>query len=294
MGILINGRDFLIISDRNMSEELFKRYKIKAKKALGQNFLVNEGIIEGIANVIDVEDKNIIEVWPWYGALTQKLLEKNLESLTLVELDSRMVEILEDRIKRGELKAENTNFKIENTDVLKYLPLQRGARGGELSYCVIANIPYYITSPILRHFLYNLEQSPEQMVILMQRDVGDKILSKKSSVISLIMTKKCSISEVLQVGKQNFIPAPRVESSVLLFERQNKYDEIDDEQFLKYIKMWFAAARKKLIKNFINWWLEKEDILTIFKKLEIDEKVRWDALNISQWCKLVNELSAIS
>ncbi len=222
---------------KKMPEELFKRYQIKAKKALGQNFLVNGNIIDEIANVIDTTDKNIIEVWPGYWALTQKLLLQDLESLTLVELDERMVEILENRIALWELETSNTNFKIENTDILKYTPDFLSPLGGDAwkaegaKYSVIANIPYYITSPILRHFLYNLEKSPDEMVILMQKDVWDKILAifhekikkQRSSVIGLMMAKKCYVTEQLTVAKQNFIPAPNVESSVLLFETHDKF-----------------------------------------------------------------------
>jgi len=273
-----------------MSEEILKRYKISAKKALGQNFLVNDEIIEEISNVIDTEDKNIIEVWPGYWALTQRLLEQNLESLTLVELDSDMIKILEDRIKLWELKSDNTNFEIQNIDVLKYIPKEK-------KYSVIANIPYYITSPILTHFLYNLENKPEEMVILMQKDVWDKILDifkekkPRSSVIWLMMAKKCFASEELFVWKENFVPAPNVESSVLKFVKHNKFENTNDEEFLRIIKIWFSSARKKLIKNFVNWWFEKEKILQIFEKLEINENIRGEAIWIEKWCELVDELS---
>ena len=294
-----------------MSEELFKRYKIKAKKALWQNFLVNEDIIDEIAFWLENEGKNIIEVWPWYWALTQKLLTQNLKSLTLVELDKRMVEILEDRITLWELEASNTDFTIENTDILKYIPDFLSPLGGDkvnwfkksrestlgyawkaegAKFSVIANIPYYITSPILRHFLYNLEQSPEEMVILMQKDVGDKILSKKSSVISLMMAKKCYVSELLTVWKEYFIPAPNVESSVLLFETHNNFIYTDDQVFLKYIKIGFSSARKKLIKNFVSAWLDKNKILDIFGKINIDDNIRGEAIWIEKWCELVGEL----
>ncbi len=276
-----------------MSEEMLKRYKIRAKKALGQNFLVNEHIIDDIAKSIETEDKNIIEVWPGYWALTQKLLEQNLESLTLVELDERMVEILEDRIALWELEADNTNFKIENQDVLQYTPEVE-------KYSVIANIPYYITSPILRHFLYKLENKPDEMVILMQKDVWDKILDifregkkQKSSVIWLMMAKKSYVSELMLVWKENFVPAPNVESSVLLFESHNKFDEVNDEVFLRYVKIWFSSARKKLTKNLVAWGLDKDKVLEVFKKLEISEWIRGEGLTIEQWCKLSWELENI-
>lgn len=278
-----------------MSEEILKRYKIRAKKNLGQNFLVNDEIIEEIANVIETEDKNIIEVGPWYWALTQKLLEKNLESLTLVELDKDMINILENRILLWELKTDNKNFKIENIDILKYFPEFKE------NYSVIANIPYYITSPILNHFLYKLENFPDKMVILMQKDVWNKILETqitkkwkiKTSVIWLMIAKKATVSEEIFVWKQNFIPSPKVESSVLLVNTHKKFSKIPDKEFLKFIKIWFSASRKKLIKNFVSWWLNKEKILKIFNKLEISENCRAEELNIEIWCDLVEELRKV-
>ena len=130
-----------------MTLEILKKYHIKAKKSLGQNFLVNEQIVDWISNVIEVKDKNIIEVWPWYGALTEKLIIKKPKSLNLVELDRDMIEVLNKRIDSWDFDLDWIDFKINNLDVLKYIPENK-------DYSVIANIPYYITSPILRHFLY--------------------------------------------------------------------------------------------------------------------------------------------
>ena len=209
-----------------MSQEILKKYRIKAKKNLGQNFLVNKKIISEISDIILIKNKNIVEVGPGYWALTEKLLEKKPKSLDLVELDSDMVNILEDRINSWDLDLKEVEFKINKIDILKYTPSFK-------EYDVIANIPYYITSPILRYFLYDLKNNPDNMIILMQKDVWDKILKKnknKSSVLSLIIEKKAFISEKIFVWKENFIPAPKVESSVLLFETHNLYKNIDDEK----------------------------------------------------------------
>ena len=278
-----------------MSEDILKRYKIRAKKNLGQNFLINENIIKEIWNIINSEWKNIIEVGPWYWALTKILLEKELKSLNLVELDKDMINILENRILLWELKIKNKKFNINNIDILKYFPEFRE------NYSVIANIPYYITSPILNHFLYKLENTPDEMVILMQKDVWNKILEAqitkkwkiKTSVIWLMIAKKSTVSEEIFVWKENFIPAPKVESSVLLFNTHNKFSKIPDKEFLKFIKIWFSASRKKLIKNFINWWLDKNKIKEIFNKLNISENCRWEELNIDKWCNLVKELNTL-
>lgn len=273
-----------------MSEQLIKKYKIRAKKSLGQNFLVNENIVDIISKVCEVEGQNIIEVWPWYWVLTEKLLDQIPRALTLVELDLDMIKILEERVESKQLQTQWVEFQIQNKDVLKFAPDFE-------KYLVIANIPYYITSPILRHFLYSLEHAPENMVILLQKDVWDKILlweawgdKMRTSVLSLIVAKKAYVREVIVVSSDNFIPAPKVESSVLLFTTRTKYDEYSDEKFLKLIKIAFMASRKKLSKNLINWWFEKSDVTRAFGRLNIDPMSRPENLGVDIWCKLSEEL----
>lgn len=269
-----------------MSLEIIKKYKIKAKKSLWQNFLINDEILKKISEVLEIENKNIIEVGPWYWALTEKILEKRPKNLTLVELDREMIEILDKRKENGDFQNIDKLF-IKNIDVLKFFPDFE-------EYFVIANIPYYITSPILRHFLFDVENKPEKMLILMQKDVWDKIIlwqdytkKQKSSVLSLFVAKKAIAKEVIFVWKQNFSPSPKIESSVLLFERIDDFDYLEDEIFLEFIKKAFVEPRKKLVNNLQKAWYEKSKILDIFSLKNIDENIRWEDLNIRQWCDLI-------
>ena len=269
-----------------MSLEIIKKYKIKAKKSLWQNFLINDEILKKISEVLEIENKNIIEVGPWYWALTEKILEKRPKNLTLVELDREMIEILDKRKENGDFQNIDKLF-IKNIDVLKFFPDFE-------EYFVIANIPYYITSPILRHFLFDVENKPEKMLILMQKDVWDKIIlwqdytkKQKSSVLSLFIAKKAIAKEVIFVWKQNFSPSPKVESSVLLLERIDDFDYLEDEIFLEFIKKAFVEPRKKLVNNLQKAWYEKSKILDIFSLKNIDENIRWEDLNIRQWCDLI-------
>lgn len=269
-----------------MSQEILKRFKIRAKKALGQNFLQDEFILDEIANTIEVSWNNIVEVWPGYWALTEKILLQEPNNLDLVELDTDMIKILEERISTKDFHINNTKLEIQHIDVLKYIPSFE-------NYDVIANIPYYITSPILRHFLYETPTKPRFMIILMQDDVGEKILWKwknKSSVLSLFIEKKCYVSEVIKVPKECFVPAPKIESSVLMFESHEKYNELEDELFLKIIKIGFWEPRKKLSKNLVKWGFSKEKISELFQKQELWENTRWEDLNIDQWIALTKEL----
>ena len=269
-----------------MSVEIIKKYKIKAKKSLWQNFLINDEILKKISEVLEIENKNIIEVGPWYWALTERILEKRPKNLTLVELDREMIEILDKRKENGDFQNIDKLF-IKNIDVLKFFPDFE-------EYFVIANIPYYITSPILRHFLFDVENKPEKMLILMQKDVWDKIIlwqdytkKQKSSVLSLFVAKKAIAKEVIFVWKQNFSPSPKIESSVLLFERIDDFDYLEDGIFLEFIKKAFVEPRKKLINNLQKAWYEKSKILDIFSLKNIDENIRWEDLNIRQWCDLI-------
>lgn len=272
---------------KKMSLEILKKYQIKAKKSLGQNFLVNDWIVESIAGSIDIKWKNIVEVWPGYWALTEKLLNKKPNSLDLVELDRNMIAILEQRIQEKDLDISWIDFHIHNSDVLKFESQHK-------EYSIIANIPYYITSPILRHFLYDVEKKPKKMVILMQSDVWEKILWKwknKSSVLSLFVNKKSKVSEIMSVGKENFIPSPKVESSVLLFELYTWDDNLDDGLFLETIKKWFREPRKKLLNNLVKSWYDKSYILQVFHDLWIEENTRWEDLDIAIWRELVLKIN---
>lgn len=272
-----------------MTLEIIKKYKIKAKKSLWQNFLINDEILDNIAETLEIENKNIIEVWPWYGALTEKILKKNPEKLTLIELDREMIEILEKRIENKDFLNPEKIF-IKNIDVLKYFPEDK-------KYFVIANIPYYITSPILRHLLYDVENIPDSMLILMQKEVWDKIIlgqewkKIKTSVLSLFVAKKCKVREVIFVGKENFSPAPKVESSVLLFEKHNDFSDLDDKIFFEFIKKAFVEPRKKLINNLSKAWFDKEFLKKFFEEKNISENIRPEDLEIGEWCDFIRDFN---
>lgn len=262
-------------------QEIIQKYNIKAKKSLGQNFLMDENILEEITKITNIENENIIEVWPGFWALTQKILKNIPKNLTLVELDNFMIEILNDRVINKDLNIEETNFEIINKDVLKYTPNFE-------NYKVIANIPYYITSPILHHFLYSLKNPPKEMIILMQKEVWDRIISKKSSVLSLFVQKKCTITEKIFVPKTAFSPAPKIDSSVLFFELNDNYNTIDDNSFLALIKAAFSNPRKKMINNLSNFWYDKEQILEKLLKIWFNENTRAEELKIGDYIFLLS------
>ncbi len=262
---------------------------IRAKKSFGQNFLIDESALFDISHAIQIENRDIIEVWPWYGALTEYIIAQKPQNLRLLELDSDMIELLEKRI-QTDWKHTGEVITLLHQDVLKY----RDVSG---TYSVIANIPYYITSPILFHFLYAMPLSPDEMVIMMQKEVGEKILSSKwkkidNSYLSLAIQYRCeSIDLVRMVPKEAFRPSPKVESIVLRFVLKKKRNEEEEKRILDFWKYAFRFPRKTLYSNLSGYlWLWNVSIKEAIMSIGYDEKVRPEAVEFDDWFQLYSVL----
>ena len=271
--------------------EIIKKYSINAKKSFWQNFLLDEKVLNEIASISNIDWENILEIWPWFWALTNILISKKPESLTLVELDKDMIKILDDRVLKKDLDISYLwNFEIVNQDILKYEPKQK-------NYKIIANIPYYITSPIIFKFLYESENRPKEMIILMQKEVWDKILDwkkdkntkkTKTSFLSLFVQKKCTVSQKIFVPKNSFYPAPKVDSTVLFFELHDRYKGLDDEVFLKFIKASFSNPRKKMLSNLSNFWYDRSLFLQKLIDIWFWENTRAEELSLEDYISILS------
>lgn len=249
--------------------------KIKAKKSLGQNFLIDEIALTDIAHAISISGKKIIEVWPGYWALTDYIIDQSPASLDLIELDPDMIHILK-------WKYNNPIIQIHHIDVLQYSPQYE-------IYSVIANIPYYITSPILFHFLYEISLKPQEMVIMMQKEVWEKILEwrwKKihHSYLSLCMELACTdIEKIRIVASESFNPPPKIDSIVLKFNIKQDRNPEHEKILMQLWRIAFSQPRKTLLSN-LKW--SKYDIDHMRKKLiekGYDERVRAEAINKDDW-----------
>lgn len=293
----------------NSHIEILNKYNIKAKKSLWQNFLIDNNLLEKIVNTIDIRNKNILEVWPWYWALTYFILKNNPKTLKLVELDKFMVNILKDRentdfkdlinldlnIKNNKLtnkinnkKDSKINFEIINSDILKY-------KTNIKDYSVIANIPYYITSPIITHFIY-ANNAPDFLVLLMQKDVAKKIVDKtnKMSILRLSIELQCENSYIaFDISPKSFIPAPKVMSSVLVLKTKKNINTLENKKVLDLAKKGFSSKRKKLISNLVKATkFSKSNILKYFKILKISDNSRAEELSINNWIELYRWLNS--
>lgn len=275
-----------------MSQLLREYYQISAKKKLGQNFLTDESKLQVIVKAITLHGRSVTEVWPGYGALTEHILLEEPKSLDLIELDPDMISILEDRIKSSSaypFHIGETKTKILHQDVLKLTQLPEKS-------IIVANIPYYITSPILTHFLIHLHQYVGAMVIMMQKEVAEKILTKKSkhSYLSISCHLFCSdISLVTNVPASAFVPAPKVDSSVLLFTLAwlNSEELLHCQKILQLASHGFREPRKKLVSNLVKYgkW-EKWELLEIFNQLSLNENLRAEDLSIKNWLDLYQKI----
>jgi len=201
-------------------------------------------------------------------------------SLDLVELDQDMIRILEERYGTVDM------ITIHNQDVLRFHPKRT-------PYSVIANIPYYITSPILFHFLYQVPASPGAMVIMMQQEVAEKIIAgdkkkRQSSYLSLAVEQACaSVDVICAVPRESFDPIPKVDSLVLRFILRDHRDREEEKKLLRLWDQAFTQPRKTLISNLQLHGYTREYLLSLLEGMHLDPRVRAEALSLEDWKKIL-------
>ncbi len=256
--------------------------QILAKKSLGQNFLKDENVLKKIADSFSVTEQDVIvEIGPGKGALTKYLIQKP-SSLICYELDSRMQEIL--------LPFENGKCKIIFDDFLKR-DLLRDVASFSGQIFVIANIPYYITTPIISHVLEsNIKISG--MTLLVQKEVAERFIAKPKSrdygYFTVLLNHFFIIEKLFDVSPQAFTPAPRVWSSVVRFIRKINIVDLDIKQFDNFLKKAFSQKRKTLKNN-----LKEYDSLLLqasLKELHYSENARAEELSYDDFVKLFCKL----
>ena len=209
----------------------------------------------------------------------------------MIELDSFLVRVLQKRIEVEGWDNYCADIQLQEMDVLQY------NIATDSNYRVIANIPYYITSPILDHFLYRVKIMPESMTLLMQKDVADKIMKQyhhkkpKSSVLSLFIAKKMDAKKVCDVPSACFDPAPKVDSTVLHFTKKEYLEDLNDEEFLTFIKKAFCEPRKKLSSNLSKNGYDIELLKKVFEEHDIISTSRAEDLNLASYINIIKSLS---
>ena len=270
---------------------ILKKYNIAANKSLGQNFLINDDVIQNIIEASNIEEKDlVIEIGPGLGTLTSKLLEK-AGKVIAIELDEKMITILKDRFKLY------NNFILLNEDVLKVdlNMLIRKNIGNLEKVKVVANLPYYITTPIIMKLLED-KLSIHSITVMVQKEVADRITAipgdKLSGAITYSVNYYAEAKKVVFVDKSSFIPAPEVDSEVIKLDiREKPVVEVDNESmFFKIIKASFMQRRKTLVNGLVNSGIitDKVKIKEIFDNIGLDINTRGEKLTIEQFAKLSN------
>ena len=252
------------------------RYGIRVvgtNKALGQHWLKNRAILEEIADLCGGGEL-CVEIGPGLGFLTSSLLRR-FEKVIAVEYDERLAMNLPKSF-------PGTNLEVVNGDILEY-----DFAGMPNGYVVAGNIPYYITSPIIEKVL-TAEKLPERVVLLMQKEVAERIVSEKETVLSLFVKNRAKVMAGLVVPASEFTPPPKVNSQVVVFEPFESGAVVGDEVF-DLIRRGFASPRKKLIHNLAGYG-PREKLVETLKKVGVSPDVRPGDVHLAEWEKLYKEL----
>ncbi|MBR2658721.1 ribosomal RNA small subunit methyltransferase A [Candidatus Saccharibacteria bacterium] len=246
----------------------------KNDKSLGQHWLKNRVVLDEIADAAreDTSAKVCVEIGPGLGTLTSSLL-KRFDKVTAVEFDARLAENLPKSF-------PGKNLEVVNADFLKY-----DLDNIKTPYVVAGNIPYYITSPIIEKIL-KAKNLPEKAVLLIQKEVAERIVDTKETMLSLMVKNRADAELSVMVPRNEFTPPPKVDSQVIILRPHLPI--LDDEAF-KIIRLGFIAPRKKLVHNLAALRPELE-IKQIFRELNIDENARPGDLHLETWGKLIKRL----
>ena len=273
------------------TKQILKENHLYANKKLGQNFLINQEIIENIVSGANVSNKDlVIEIGPGLGSLTAELLEY-AGRVVCIELDQNMTKILEKRF------GTNTKFKLIHGDVLK-TDLKSIIKEEKQQYSlsnvkVVANLPYYITTPIIMKLLEE-KLDITSITVMVQKEVAQRLTAvpgeENTGAITYTINYYSKPSIIIDVPRENFIPAPEVDSAVMQMQVLQKPSvQVENEKlFFEIIKQAFMQKRKTLVNSLTsNKLLSKEQIQEILNRMGLDEKIRAEKMTIQQFADLV-------
>lgn len=275
-----------------------KKFNIHPTKSLGQNFLTDGGILTGIAEASELtKDDLVLEIGPGLGNLTAELAE-SAGLVVAVEIDRRLIPALSENLK------EYSNVNIINGDILKINVVEElsavvAAKGGSFSpkaLKIVANLPYYITTPVVMKLLESRIQA-KTMVFMVQKEVADRMRAKPGGkeygALSVAVQYYSTPSVVMEVPPHSFVPQPDVDSTVVKLEIYDKppVDLHDQDLFFRVVKAAFGQRRKTLVNALNNagyFDMGKEEIKRILINTGLDEKQRGETLSIMQFAQLSN------
>ncbi len=277
------------IASREATSHILKVFHLRASKRLGQNFLIDGGIVRGIVEAAEIADGDrVLEIGPGIGTLTQGLAEAGAD-VTAVELDKKLPEVLAHTL------AGYDNVRIVQGDILK---VDIPEIMGEGKFKVVANLPYYITTPILMALLER-RLPITRIVTMVQKEVAERMTAqpggKDYGALSVAVQYYTEPEIVLEVPPKSFLPAPEVDSVVISCRvREVPAVQVQDERlFFRVVKAAFGQRRKTLANAMKGAGFVKEEILPAFERADIDAARRGETLSLEEFASLADALHAI-
>ena len=275
---------------------IMNKYNIKANKSLGQNFLINEDVVNKIVESSEIgNDDLVIEIGPGLGTLTRYLLDK-AKKVICIELDPKMITILNERFKLYK------NLEIKNEDVLKVNLKEIIKEEKEINNIenikIVANLPYYITTPIIMKLLEE-ELDLESITVMIQKEVADRLIAipgdKNTGAITYTVFYYTIGEKIIEVDNNSFIPEPEVTSEVIRLTIRNKapVDVKDKNLMLKIIKNAYMQRRKTLLNSLNNSGIfkSKEEGSKILKEVGLEENIRAEKLTLQDFANIADKIS---
>ena len=254
---------------------------IRAKKSLGQNFLVDQKIINKIVNILELKNKNILEIGPGTGNLTEGILGKNPKKLLVVEKDNDLTSLLEEKFKN--------KIEVINEDILK---IDENLLSDQ-TLTVIGNLPYNISTEILCKWILNIKEKIwfDNLILMFQKEVADRIISdfntKNYGRLTILANWRLHIKKICDVSPLSFQPKPKINSTVLFFKPKKNFFSFNNSKNLEKITRIFFMHRRKMIKK-PYYQLFNENI-RIASKIGIDLNLRPQNLNFETYFELTKE-----
>ncbi len=263
-------------------KKILKKYSIKPSKRLGQNFLIDKNVLKKIIEAAELKpDDIVLEIGPGLGILTLELA-KRVKKVIAVEKDRRMCDILFEMLDVRNVR----NVEIVNQDILKFDPYTLNP----IPYTLIANLPYYITSPVIRKFLECNITRPRYMILMVQKEVAQRICAKppRMNILAVAVQFYARPEIINYVSRNSFWPQPKVDSAIIKIIPK-PIPKINTEKFFQLVKSGFSSKRKMLKNNLSSTSLGARKIEKILKKIGLNPKIRAENLTINDWLRLYNE-----
>ena len=253
----------------------------KAKKSLGQNFLIDQNILDKIVNVTQIKEKNILEIGPGTGSLTSYILKKKPKKVVVIEKDKNLAEKLSQNFKQEVIVINKDVLEIDETSLIKE------------KCTVFGNLPYNISTEILSKWIINLKDSFwfDHLILMFQKEVADRITSKFNTStygrLSILTNWKLKVIKICDIKPISFSPKPKVDSSLLLFSPKDNSFKIEDPKNLEKVTRVFFSHRRKMLKKPFNQLFNGDQ--KILSKLKIDLNLRPQNLDFETYYQLTSE-----